>query len=527
MITTSQAYKDYIAESSVLSFEIRFKINGSADTYSIYPEDCKDGTFKLVDELCPPGEFSVGNTIATHFEVDLVHGLDRTLNLDFTGVKLFFGIPDENNHPTEAFQRGEYTIDKKYIFGKQMKLVGYDHFADVTYNSANINGTHIPSGRYWKTILTSMGFDVADSWGQTDSVDGVYSPELYINAEYGLKNITKRDMAGLIAKMFACNLKYDNTGKLKRVYFPTISDVENLEGSLVGTAIVGQALVGNDYSLSALMVRPSKMIEPAEVLDNTSLASYVWVKSLDGTEQEDSFVYLDVPAWHYGDGIAFGMSDNPFNRDATMDGHTLNEWLDKLWGTFYTPFTINIMGDPSWEAGDLIRGIDGDDNAFYTPILSYEYNLGGISVLSCNVDGEASAVNQIYANDFDTSRVEKGETLTSMPFYGYGYVSTNQTTLRLFIPFCKPISASGFTVTSIDNCYLRWNGGYVYYNSGSARTAINGVTFVADSVTATIYPQQGILISAVCTNKWYQSSSAELPNNSIVTMNGTITGQFN
>ncbi len=526
MIATSQTYKDYIAESSVLSFEIRFKINGSANTYSIYPEDCKDGSFKLVDELCPPGEFSVGNTIATYFEVELIDGLNTSQNLDLTGVKLFFGIPDANGHPTEAYQRGEYSIEKKFIYGKMMKLVGYDHFADANYNSANINNFNIGSYGSWQALVQGLGFTLTSSWNPPSPDNGNASlPTIKANAEYGLENITKRDLAGYVAEGFCCNLKFDYQGKLKRVFFPGIINT-NADESLVGTAIVGTATVGDDYAIDSRMVRPKKIIDPPEIYGETISCDAIAVKALDGSVEEDAFIYIDPPP--SSGSFNYFISDNPLIRDDTMATHIVNQGLDGLGGAFYAPFTLNIMGDPSWESGDIVRIPMDDGSVVYSVITSFQYNLGGISVLACQVEDVPgySSIDQLEVGTVDKNIVTKGETLTAMPFVGYGYISTSQTTLRIMIPFCKPISAPNFTVTSIDNCYLRCYSSYVYYNDGSARTAISGITLPYDSISATIYPQQGIMISAVCDNKWYRTTSAAISNNSVVVMNGTITGTF-
>ncbi len=529
MITTSDAYKAYTAETSVISFEIRFKVLNSSDTYSIYPEDCKEGTFRLVDELCPPGELSVGNTISTYFTVELIEGLTTSANLDFTGVKLFFGIPDENGHPTEAYQRGEYNVERKFIYGKQMKLTGYDHFADANYNSANINNFDLSNSSSWYDMLVDLGFDVTTPGWNPPDPHLASVPNVKVNAEYGLENATKRDIAGYIAQGFCCNFKYNNVGKLRQVFFPN-AVMTDLDDCLVGTAIVGTATLEDEWYVDQYYVRTKKIIDPPEIYGETIACNAMAVKAVDGTIVEDAFLSVNTPSTVSGY-FNYYISDNPLIRDATMAQCILDQGLDALADAFYTPFSINVMGDPSWESGDIIRLVDANDNVIYSIITSFQYTLGNVSTVSCiveDVPGSGTVGQLIADGSTNTNVIQYGETVTSMSFLGFGYITYQSQQLVFLIPFAKQILASDFTITSIDNCQVRKDGsGWIYYNNGSARTAINQITLPYDSITAEILPNQGLKVTATCTNGWYSASSTQATTNTIIMINGTLTGVFN
>ncbi len=120
------------------------------------------------------------------------------------------------------------------------------------------------------------------------------------------------------------------------------------------------------------------------------------------------------------------------------------------------------------------------------------------------------------------------DTLTGMFVTGYGYISNNSKTMWLHFPFSRHIDATKFNFTSLDNCYVRTSiGGYVYYNSGSARTQLMQKKLMYNSITPYVDREQGLRFAVVCNNTWASDSAGTtITNNSLIYINGLLSGSF-
>lgn len=393
MISTDRTYKDFSKTSTAYDVMVTFQLNTEMEIneLELITADFKPSTFIVTDEITQIGEFDVGGTICNTFEAELMTGISSIDEIIYTGVKLEFGVPDGTGFPSHSFQKGVYTVEPFIRNGFITKIKGYDHMGDPEYNTANINGmdfTHMS----FKTAIQALGFPLADdfSWYNTTV------PPIKISKEYGTENATKRDVLGWLCQLLGMYARFNSDGLLELRRFHTDYLDESLDGGRFAPWGFADDADGGSFN-------PWNTGYEAD--EGTFVGSYVVTKLISRPEVEYNEITVTGVYAEGRDGTSYAMGDdgyylivkeNPFLASgADIAQFPIGMNMDTL---LFTPFSLECMGDPSMEAGDIVE-FDDSGYAKRSIATKIQFNLGGSTVISCEGSAERrSTLEELQAD---------------------------------------------------------------------------------------------------------------------------------
>lgn len=481
MIPTTDAYKEYTEKHGVYGVHVCLTDENGDPIYyeaqdpggeEIWFEEeiewdgshIKQGTLRITDEICNPGTLGLGATIANTFSCVLFDHYPDIYKYRGNYVQFIisvFGTYDDVFY-NERFQRGFYQIDVARESDGTARLVGNDKMGSDYFNTA-LTGTYGTSTTTAYQALQAIGITLNQtSFPNSTTVVGQFS----FTDEYGLKNATRRDVLGLICEMCGCYARFDATGNL------VISRIR-------GTNTPSSA----DYEVSALTDSPS--VDP--------VGKYIIgiiVKAMDGSvaKKEVSDTSLIT------NGCYLTLEGNPFIK-TTAQAQDCANTLYSMYGMFlYRSANLSVLGDPSWEAGDVIS-VEIDGQQYAITVTSMDYTLNGSCTLTASDAPEDQTEDSFLAKSANQYGYNSGDTLTGN-FIGFGS-TVNSAEVFVEIPISKPINASSVAITSASgNITIRGVSGFLYnynlasldiintqINSGGIRLRIGSLTtnYVANS----------------------------------------------
>ena len=179
------------------------------------------------------------------------------------------------------------------------------------------------------------------------------------------------------------------------------------------------------------------------------------------------------------EGYVLDVSGNPLVENGKAK--TVAEYLaGRVVGMRFRPFQANVIGDPSWEAGDAAIITDRKGNSYHTYLTNITYSTGGYASISCDAEPAArhsadrySEIEQIVSDIKKDSQhklssyAEYVNQLNSLAINAMGYYETNETQddgSVINYMHDKPLLSESTIVykKTIDGFFISRDGGKTY-----------------------------------------------------------------
>lgn len=453
MIPTSQQYKDYANEYRL--FDVYLSLvdeNGDPIYYETEdPEDegiiieeeiewdashIKENTLRFTDEICNPGSFGVGSTISNKFECTLIDHYPEIQKYKDNYVRMTFSVPFSIACFYELFNRGFYKLNVSRESDGSARIEGYDRMSLDYYNTA-MTGTYGTSTTTTSQALQLMGFDTTNMV-YPDVVVGQFS----FTDSFGLKNATRRDVLGYICQICGSYARFNNDGELEMKFLNITSGAS-----------------GADYTVDQLVGLPSYDPVGHYIVG-------VIVTAMDGSVAKNEIA--DYPGTN---GYYITIEDNPFIKTTAQAQEVADRLFNKYKSQTFYSVSLNTIGDPSWEAGDVVT-FETDGNTVTTIITNIDYAYNSSCTLSTTESANNSTEELYIANKSGQYGFNSGDVYSST-FYGYGYTPSGSGYAYIEIPLTKPINASAVTITAGTNMAVRGTTGLMKSGSLADFTIVN------------------------------------------------------
>lgn len=160
--------------------------------------------------------------------------------------------------------------------------------------------------------------------------------------EFELKDYTCRDLLGYVGALLGKNIRFNRNGELESFW----------------------------YAESGVTVQPATRMLGASYED--------YVVSITGVSLVDNNGNEYVVGT---DDYRMNFDTNPFVQTPELAETLANTLLQQLSALTYRPYKIKYIGDPSWQAGDVITHILSDTLTVVSPIMVHSFTFRGNSSL--------------------------------------------------------------------------------------------------------------------------------------------------
>ena len=338
MQNTSLIYKDLIKKSGRV-FKAKI-ITTLADNSSIEITDKEImlNSLSIKTGTTDNGAFSIGNAVIGQldFEIDNSEGAFDNISFEDAVFDVRIGLIVEQKYDktytVEWIRKGIFTAEEITVSEKTISILAYDNIAKLD-RLFNATGISFPCTLFtlYQNLCSSCGV-VYDSSTFPNSNLSVTSHEITDDASC-------RDVLSYIAQL-ACRFVYaDVYGTVKLGWYRntgyTVSEPQRINGTVTITGV-----------------------QATDINDNVYLI---------GTN--DYCIHID---------------DNPLLCGRTALNNSV--WWSDLMGKQLTPFTADIISDPSIECGDIVTVSDRFGNTYLTPITNMVYQLDSMTAIACDAE---------------------------------------------------------------------------------------------------------------------------------------------
>ena len=338
MQNTSSLYKELIKQSGRL-FKAEIAVtfsNGSRATLT--DENIMQDSLSITTGTTDEGSFSIGNAVIAQLDFEIDNSSGAYDNLSFEDAvfdvrtALVIRQSYDGTLTPEWLRKGIFTAEEVTVDENYIKITAYDNLAklDKPFEGSGISFP-MTLGLLYQRICAYCGVP----YGGMDFPNS----GLLVRTAATDENTSCRDMLSYIAQL-ACRFVY--------------ADVS-------GTVLLGWYRE-TDYAVS----------------EQQKLGGSVSVSGVQLTDDSEN-------TWLIGNkNYCIMIEDNPLasGRSAMTSG----VWEDILIGMELTPFSAEILSDPSLEAGDIVTVSDLHGNTYRTPITNMIYRLDGKMTVSCDAE---------------------------------------------------------------------------------------------------------------------------------------------
>lgn len=159
---------------------------------------------------------------------------------------------------------------------------------------------------------------------------------------FELKDYTCRDIVSFVGMLLKRNFRFNRAGYLESFWY-----TDNAQKTNASTRIAGATF--EDYHVA-----------------------------VTGVSLEDAQGNVHVAGT---DDYLVELKSNPLVQDSARAETLVSELLGVLSGLSYVPYKAKYVGDPSWQAGDLLTHIMSDGSTIVSPIMEHTLTFRGTSQL--------------------------------------------------------------------------------------------------------------------------------------------------
>lgn len=459
MQNTSALYKQKIRLSG-RTFRVKILVTFSDGTTAELTDDhIMQDSLVITSGTTDEGSFSIGNAVIGQLEVEIDNHSGMYGNTSFAGAVLDVRIAlitkqkYDGTLTPEWIRKGIFTVEEETVDENTIKLTAFDALAklDIPFSELNISFP-VTLGSLYRQICTGCG--VSYGTAHFDNDDLVIQSDGEIDEDTGC-----RDMLSYIAQL-CCQFVYaDVYGAVRLGWYRhtnyTITEQQKISGTVSVTGV--------------------------RLTDCTDTAHQV------GT-----------------DAYCIDITDNPLAESgAALEASV---WNQTLIGLSLTPFSADVLSDPSLEAGDVVTVSDRHGRTYQTPITNIVYRLDGSMTISCDAEtanerkrtrcGVSAKIVQQTNRKINHKISEydiRAKRFSELTANAMGYYQTEQTQSdgsTIVYQHDKPLLSDSTVIwkKSVDSIAVSHDGGQTWQgmdSSGNAVTNIlSAVGIVADWISA-------------------------------------------
>lgn len=339
MINTSSLYKDLVQQSGRM-FKAKLIVTFADGTETqLTDENIMQDSLSLVSSTSDEGAFSIGCAIIGQldFEIDNSDGTYDNMSFEDAEIDVRIGLVTKQKYDgtleNEWLDKGIFTVEEVTVNENYISITAYDNMAklDVPFADAGVSFPITLFALYQK-ICTHCGV----------AYDSTAFPNQSLKVETGDhidEEASCRDVLSYIAQL-ACSYAYaDKKGTVKIGWYSETS-----------------------YEITE-----------QQKLNGTVTVSGVQLTDVDGKAYiKGSKKYCIM------------IEDNPLAIDDTVLSSQI--WKQRLIGLELTPFSSELLSDPSLETGDIVTVSDIHGNQYKTPITNITYHLDSKMTVACDAE---------------------------------------------------------------------------------------------------------------------------------------------
>lgn len=399
MISTSQDWKDYTAESNVFQIKaVLTPVVGAA--LNLTGDDFMGGSVRFTDASSSGQSFNIGSVISNSFKCTLNNQDGKFDGFRFRGatIAVQFGVIYEDES-AEWIDRGIYTVEMPSTLGKTIQLVAYDFMDKMNraYIGKDGNGDIV-----FPIYSQALAQALCDYCGVSYDEDfWSISSNLEIDGFEYNESTTCREVLCWICQINCGFARMKNDGKMKVQWYSSgnaevLSDAldggimnpwgsdETADGGIMDPWTVVPDIDGG-YALDYSVSKVSAISVGSEDVEITGVRAYV-----PNTVDAFNFSTAGAP------GYILEIKDNALVNDENKEVVANAIW-QTLKGIKLRPYNATIYGDPAYEAGDLIAISDYLGRVFVSYVTNITFNLNALETISCGAETPADMENS-YSN---------------------------------------------------------------------------------------------------------------------------------
>lgn len=365
MYPTTAAYKQAIVQPTrTWHLDIRITLQDGV-VLNLTEADIVLGSFKYQEASTCTSNLQIGSTYANSLDFAILNRTRKYSAYDFSDAVVTCRVgletaPANTNTPAIAGQAivgksivGNTTATGEPVIewvplgtfnitscGKKtatIPLKTLDNMYRANRGAATV-GIAFPINLYAMvtSFATFCGFSVAAAL-KTE----LQTLNLTVN-EFELKDYTCRDLLGYVGVLLGKNIRFNRNGELESFW----------------------------YAESGATVQPATRMLGASYED--------YVVAITGVSLVDSNGNEYVVGT---DDYRMDFDTNPFVQTPELAGTLASTLLQQLSALTYRPYKIKYIGDPSWQAGDVITHILSDTLTVVSPIMVHSFTFRGNSSL--------------------------------------------------------------------------------------------------------------------------------------------------
>lgn len=335
MLAVSDAYKAAMLRP-VKTWDISIKITlANADSFYVGKTDIILGSTQYTEGSTCTDTIQVGSTFSNGFDFALLNHDGRYSDYDFKDAKVepTVGLLVEEPSTYEYIPLGIF-----YVLESPKKL------STISISCLDkMSRTNVP----FEIPLTAFPANAAEVLEQACVLCDINLSDAFYNAVAALdlevhsfetSNLTCRDIIASAGTLIAANVRFNRDGVLEHFWYAAS------EGATTSDNRIGQS------SYDDQMVQVTKVI----ISDNYNQA---YALGDDGYEVETY--------------------NNPFIQDASIAETVLMRVLEKLNALTYHTCSVTAVGDPSYQAGDIVTHYRDNFEDYTVPLMKIIYKFGG------------------------------------------------------------------------------------------------------------------------------------------------------
>ena len=338
MINTSSLYKDLVQQSGRM-FKAKLIVTFADGTETeLTDENIMQDSLSLVSSTSDEGAFSIGCAIIGQldFEIDNSDGTYDNMSFEDAEIDVRIGLVTKQKYDgtleTEWLDKGIFTVEEVTVNENYISITAYDNMAklDVPFADAGVS---------FPITLFALYQKICTHCGVAYDAVSFANARIRTTGEHIEEEASCRDVLSYIAQL-ACSYAYATTdGEIKIGWY-----------SETGYEITEQQKLNGTVTVSGVQL--------------TDVEGKVYIK---GSKK-----------------YCIMIEDNPLAIDSTALQSTV--WNQRLIGLNLTPFSSELLSDPSLETGDIVTVSDIHGNQYKTPITNITYHLDSKMTVACDAE---------------------------------------------------------------------------------------------------------------------------------------------
>lgn len=338
MINTSSLYKDLIQQSGRM-FKAKLLVTfADGTTTELTDENIMQDSLSITNSTSDEGVFSIGCAIIGQldFEIDNSDGTYDNMSFEDAVIDVRIGLVTKQKYDgtltIEWLKKGLYTVEEVTVDENYISITAYDNMAklDVPFADAGVS---------FPITLFALYQKICTHCGVAYDAVSFANAGIRTTGEHIEEEASCRDVLSYIAQL-ACSYAYATTdGEIKIGWY-----------SETGYEITEQQKLNGTVTVSGVQL--------------TDVEGKVYIK---GSKK-----------------YCIMIEDNPLAIDSTALQSTV--WNQRLIGLNLTPFSSELLSDPSLETGDIVTVSDIHGNQYKTPITNITYHLDSKMTVSCDAE---------------------------------------------------------------------------------------------------------------------------------------------